>query len=470
MDDAIAKCLLKRLLPGLGTVAIGVAVSLIDARVLADPPPPTFNRDIAPIIFANCSQCHRPDQSAPFSLLSFEDVKKRGRQIAQVTQSHFMPPWLAEPGTDCVNIVGERRLTAAQIALIRQWVEGGMAEGEVRDLPALPVFENGWKLGEPDLVLTLPEPYTIPAEPRDTIRTFVFPVTLPFTSVVKAIDFDPGNQRAVHHVSFLADKTGTARQLDALDAAPGYGSMADIGFNLAGSFGTWSPGGLTPKFPTGIGRTIPKDCDLTVEIHFNPTGKPEVIQPRVALYFVREQVEHRVVSCSLGSSYIDIPADEKEFKVHDEMLVPVNSMLLGVSPHAHYTCRTMRLTASLPDGTVRRLLEIKDWDFNWQQEYRYQEPLELPAGTKVELDFVYDNSAGNPRNPNNPPKRMRSGATASDEMAILFLNLIATNEQERSSLEKAKQDKLLERLRDAQRKRALEQTPDSGSAKQRGSN
>jgi hypothetical protein len=298
------------------------------------------------------------------------------------------------------------------------------------------------------------EPFTVPAEGKDTIQTFVLPVSLPHVDVVKAIDFHPGNLRSVHHASFLIDTTGNARMLDEDHPEPGYPGMGDIGLNLAGSFGTWSPNsGGAVRFPDGIGRTIPKQCDLVVEMHFNPTGKLETIQPRVGLYFVKEDICHRAVNCSLGAFFLDIPADEKKYIITDSFTVPVKVQLLGIAPHAHYLCRQMHVTAKLPEGKTLALLTIKDWDFNWQQEFRFAEPLDLPAGTTLEMEFVYDNSAENPRNPNNPPQRVRIGSTAADEMALAFCTLVAADERERPQLEEAHKQKLLDRMKQAQIKR-----------------
>lgn len=415
--------------------------------------PPTFNRDIAPIIFANCSRCHRPDQVAPFPLLTYNDVSKRGRQIIEVTQSRFMPPWLPARNNQALTFHGERGLTDSQVALIRQWIEAGAIEGDAAELPAAPVFKEGWTLGEPDLVLTMSEQYVLPAQTSDTIRTFVLSLPFEETRDVTAIDFDPGNRRAVHHASLLVDVTGAARNLDEADPQPGYPSMGDIGLNLAGSLGTLSPGGGPLTFPDGVGRRLPEQSDLSVELHFNGTGKPEPIQPRVAIYFAPQPIVHEILSFSLGSFFIDIAPGEKEHVVKDSVVLPISTRLLSLTPHAHYICRRMSVKAALPDQTVKRLLVIEDWDFNWQQEFRFLNPIDLPAGTTVEMEFSYDNSTDNPRNPSDPPKRVRAGATAADEMALVFLNLIAVDDSERPQLEKAHREKLLTRMREAQLKR-----------------
>lgn len=413
----------------------------------------TFTRDIAPIVFTKCSSCHQPGQSAPFSLLTFDDVKKRAKQIVEVTASRYMPPWLPSASSDGVHFQGERRLTDFEIATIRAWVETGIKEGVAEHLPAKPQSPPEWPLGEPDLVIEFPEPYTVPADTNDTIRTFVLPLSLPSAQLVKAIDFNPGNRRVVHHASFLVDTTGNARKLDEHEPEPGYRGMGDIGLNLAGSFGGWSPGGLVVRYPLGIGRTLPQSCDLVIEVHFNPIGKSETVQPKVGLYFAKEEIQHQAATVSLGSFFLDIPAGEKRYEVRDTFTLPVDVKALGIAPHAHFICRTVHLKATLPDGSCRELLTITDWDFNWQQDYRFTNTVDLPAGTVMELRMTYDNSESNPRNPNVPPKRVRIGPTAADEMALAFLTVIASDEQDRPVLEQSHHEKLLARMREAQRQR-----------------
>ena len=425
---------------------------------------PTFHRDVAPIIFANCSECHRPNQVAPFSLLTYEDVKKRAKQIAEVTASRFMPPWLPERAASGeVKFHSERRLSDEEISIIQAWVEQDTPEGDLTNVSSAPKFDDGWKRGEPHQIVAGPE-YTIPAEDRDTIRTFVIPVSLPLRKLIKAIDFQCANPRVVHHVSFLIDNTKTAKLLDDDDPRPGYRGMGDIGLNLAGSFGTWSPNSGAVFFPDGMGRTMPKDIDLVIEMHFNPTGKPETIKPEIALYFVQEQTQHQVLNVSVGSFFIDIAAGERQYRIADSMELPADVKLLGLAPHAHYICRRIKAEAQLADGTCLNLLTINDWDFNWQQEYRYREPIALPAGTKLHAEFVYDNSDENLRNPNHPPKRVRSGATASDEMALMFFSVVAADENQRPMLEQAHQQELIQRMKEAQQKRAAESTGQGISA------
>jgi hypothetical protein len=416
----------------------------------------TFARHIAPIISTHCASCHRSGEMGPFPLLTYSDVKKRAQQIAEVTRSRYMPPWL--PAQARGVFVGERGLSRTEIELIQGWVAHGAPEGDAAELPPPPRSAGGahdWPLGPPDVVLTLAEPYTVPAEGADLVRSFVLPVNLPDDSYLQAIDVRPGNPRLVHHAAFAIDTTGGARMLDQGDPQPGYPGMGDIGFNTAGMSGIWSPAphAFMRRLPAGVGRAIPKSCDLVMEMHFNALGKPESIQPLVGLYLAKGAVSKPVTTFTLGTYYIDIAPGEKGYAVQDELTLPVDVDLFSIAPHAHYVCRRMDVTCELGDGTVLPLLRIVDWDFNFQQEYQYLKPIRLPAGAKVRMQFLYDNSPDNPRNPHSPPRRVRAGAKPSDEMGILFLHMTADDDASRQQLEQLHQQKRLKRFEEARAKR-----------------
>jgi len=419
----------------------------------------TFSRDIAPIIFNHCSSCHRSGQSGPFPLLNYGDVKKRAKQIAQVTQSRFMPPWLPAPVEHGVEFVGSRRLSDEQVRLIQQWAEDGAPEGDPKDLPPLPAFSDNWTLGEPDLVLTLGEPFTVPAAGNDIIQVFVLPVNLPEDRWVSAVEFRPGNPRLVHHASFLMDTTGSARMMDNANPGPGYPGMGNIGLNQVGSFGGWTPGVPMKPLPDGMGRLLPKECDLVVEVHFSPSGKEEMEEPAIGLHFADAPVTQPVTSITLGSFLLDIPPGQSNYTERDEFITPVALKLLAIRPHAHYLCQKMKITATPPpsaEGVAAApitLLRIDDWDFNWQQVWQLTQPLDLPAMTKLEMEFIYDNSPANPQNPFNPPREVRNGHGITDEMAQVFLHVTPGNPDELPTLEDAYRRKLLDRMRHDQSRR-----------------
>ena len=380
----------------------------------------TFNRHVAPLLFANCSHCHRPGEVAPFPLLDYTDAKKRAKQIALVTESKTMPPWKLVPGHG--RFADERLLTATEIATLKAWADAGAPEGDKADLPPTPTFATGWHLGKPDLVVKMTEPFTVPANGKDVLRNFVIPMpALKDTQMVGAIEFRPGNRKVVHHALALLDTTGTARKLDARDPAPGYDAEnGGFGFFPTGSVGGWAPG-VVPRFlPDGVARYLAKGSDMVLQVHYHPSGKEETDQSEVAIYFSRKPVKRIVAGFGVENWHIDMPAGEKDYRLKAEYKLPVDVTLIGTAPHMHLLGREMTATAVLPGGETIPLAKVDDWDFNWQDYYVYRKPIKLPKGTIVKMESRHDNSAGNPANPNSPPKRLKYGEGTADEMSLIL--------------------------------------------------
>ena len=391
--------------------------------------PVTFNRNIAPIIFRSCATCHRPGEAAPFSLLNYSDVKKHARQIAEVTQSRSMPPWLPEPQK--VKFADELRLSNAEINLIQRWVEQGEVEGDPADLPATPRFVEGWRLGEPDLVLTANKPLTLPPSGSDTYWNFIFPVPIQETRWVKAVEIRPGDKRYVHHANILVDRAGSSRKREAEPGA-GFGGMEirieSLVFDPDSHLLFWKPGTIPYVEPEGMALRLDKGTDLILNTHLQPSGKPEVIQPSIGLYFTPHAATKLPMLLQLeNDAKLDIPAGQKDFLVTDEFTLPIDVELMAIYPHAHYLGKDIQAFATLPDGTKTTLIHIPHWNLNWQAVYRYSQPVRLPKGTKVGLRYVYDNSDENPLNPNHPPERVVGGNRSKDEMCHLWLQVLPVN-------------------------------------------
>lgn len=411
-------------LPWLGAVACGASASGLPH---ASPQPQvTFTRDIAPIIFDRCSICHRPGEAAPFSLLTFEDARRRARQIAEVTQARYMPPWLPEDG--CGEFAAERRLTDAQIALIQQWADSGAPQGDAAHLPRVPDFPSGWQLGEPDLVIHAPEPYTLRADGPDDFRNLVVPVALDEARYIRAFEFRPGNPRVVHHAIVYADRTSSSRRRDALEPGPGFGGM-DVGeaINPDGHFLGWTPGNVPDPGHESIAWKLEPGTDLVVQLHLQPSGKVETVQPAIGLHFADRPPTRQLFHVSLHNEFIDIPAGSTDYAVEAEYTLPVDVEVLSIYPHAHYLAKTMRVDAALPDGGNLCLLRIDDWDFNWQDRYVYARPVALPRGARLSMRYAYDNSAANPRNPHSPPRQVIYGLQSTDEMATCGIQVLPRN-------------------------------------------
>lgn len=402
-------------------MAVGVTSSARDI---------TFNRDVAPILFAKCAACHRPGEAAPFPLLSYQDARQRAGQIADVTQKRFMPPWPPQAGYG--EFVGERRLSDDEIATLSAWAAAGAPEGEVADLPDAPEFGNGWQLGSPDLELTIP-PYQLAAAGGDRFRNFVLPVELDESHWVKAIELRPTNPRAVHHARLGIDTSFESVRRDAADSDPGYEGMA-WGADPEGELVTWVPGMTAHAGLDGAAWLLQPQVCLVLHTHLQPTGKQEEIGFRVGLYFADEAPTVRPVILRIGSREIDIPAGAANHRVVNEFTLPVDVNVHSIFPHAHSLCKVVRITAQPPDDTKRPLLWIEHFDENWHDQYRYAQPVRLPQGTKLFTEFVYDNSADNVRNRRHPPKRTVYGSNAADEMQDVYLQVTPVRADQRAVL------------------------------------
>lgn len=402
-------------------------------------PPPTWSRDVAPVVYRNCVPCHRAGQVAPFSLLTFRDAARRADQIAFVTSRRIMPPWKPEPGYG--RFRGERRLSDEEIALLRRWAAAGAPEGDPASAPPPPVFTSGWQLGEPDLVVAMTVPFELPAEGPDIFRNFVLPVALQGGRHVEAIELRTDNPQALHHATLLLDPNRRGRQLDEQDPDAGFAERmlwsGEIG-PPDGQFLAWTPGRIPTR--TGDPWYLPGGSDLVLEAHLLPTGKPEQLRATLGLYFTDRLPERRAVMVRLGTESIDIPAGAADYHAADRFVLPVDVEVLAVYPHAHYLGREIEARATLPDGTRVPLIRIASWDFNWQDQYEYEQPLRLPAGTALEVDFTYDNSPANLKNPSRPPVRVRHGPRSSDEMGNLLLQVDPVHGEDRDRLDTAARD------------------------------
>jgi Tol biopolymer transport system component len=421
-----------------------LAVSLLAAAALlpaADKV--TFSENIAPIVYDNCVTCHRSGEAAPFALISYEDVKKRGALIVTVTKSRYMPPWHATHGYD--EFADERRLTDQQIATIADWVQQGMPQGDPAKMPKLPQFADGWHLGKPDLILEMPVAFELPSSGPDIFRNFVIPTGLKEDKWVRAVEFRPSARKAAHHALFAYSPAGSMSRIDGVDGKPGFGGMGTVGVagtqGSSGGLGGWAVGGTAQFLPGELAMPLPKGSDFLLQMHFHLTGKPETEKSMVGIYFAEKAPERNLTAIGLPSLFgfgagIDIPPGEKNYTIQDSLTLPVDVKVYGAAAHAHYLAKDIKATATLPDGSVKPLIWIQDWDFNWQEQYTYKAPFTLPKGTRIDATLRYDNSADNPRNPSNPPKRVLFGEESFDEMGGVGLNLITVNKEDEPALQK----------------------------------
>jgi len=410
-----------------------VALRLATAKAVAFQTSPTFSRDIAPIVFDACVSCHRADGPGPFPLTTYEEVRRRATQVAQVTQSRFMPPWKVSPGVG--HFVGQRLLSDREIAIIDQWARNNAPEGNPSDLPPLPKHADGWLLGKPDLIVRPEATFTLPAQQTDAFRIFAIRVPVTKRTYVTGIEFHPGNARVVHHANIRIDRTSATRRLDDADPLPGYdGLMPRSAEYPEGHFLGWTPGQIAPLVPPELAWTLEPGSDLVVQLHMQPSGAVEQVLPEIGFYVTDRAPQRTPTILRLGSQGIDIPPGEAGYVIRDSYVLPVDVQLLAIQPHAHYRAKQIKGTAALPDGTSRVVMHIADWDFRWQHVYREITPIPLPKGTRLSMEYTYDNSASNARNPEQPPARVFWGQRSKDEMGDLWFQLLASNAADRMRL------------------------------------
>jgi Flp pilus assembly protein TadD len=336
-----------------------------------------------------------------------------------------MPPWLPERGHG--DFVDARELTEADIATIRRWADRGAPRGAAADLPLPPQWSDEWQLGTPDLVVTAPDAFQLTPGAGDVFRSFTLPVPLDRARWIRGIEIRPGSARAVHHASLSVDRTPGSRELDAADPSPGFdGAMLSPDAQSPGSRALgWTPGMRAAFEPEGMAWRLDAGSDLVIELHLiAPASEVEPITPSVGLYFSAGAPTRQSMDLKIGVNDLEIPAGAASVTAQADVTLPVDVDVLSIYPHAHYLARDVRAFATQPDGQIVSLIWIKNWDFHWQDQYRYRQPVPLPRGTVITMRYTYDNSAGNPRNPASPPKAVVYGPRASDEMGDLWLRLV----------------------------------------------
>lgn len=413
------------------TEAIGCPVTLPEAKLVGKV---EFHRDVLPILQKHCQECHRPGGVGPFELLNYRQARNWATDIKDYTKDHRMPPWkpVAGPG-----FRGERRLSAAEIATLAAWVDGGTVAGDPKLGPQPREFTDGWQLGKPDLVLTMPE-FELAATGGDHFRAFVLPTGLTEDKHITAIEVHPGNPRIVHHAVVLLDPGQRGRKqeeaqkkIDELrkPADRGAGYVSPMALELLPStllgpwpmIGVWTPGQVPGHLPEGTGYYVPKGADLVMQVHYHRSGRVEKDRTSIGLYFAKKQNIRRVEGFTFPGTMLFVPAGAERYKVTGRAYAPQDMVLHSAFPHMHLIGKEMKVTMTPPDGTPETLIEIKDWDFNWQETYFFQKPIPVKAGTRFDLVAYYDNSAKNPANPFNPPRTIFVGLETNNEMcAILF--------------------------------------------------
>ncbi len=397
----------------------------------------TYAREISRLVQAKCQQCHRPNDIAPFALTTYDDAVAWSEDIKRVVNAGLMPPWKPVAGH------GEFRdsfaLTDIEKLDLISWIEHGTPLGDPAEMPEPLPSKGDWSLGDPDLVVKMPEAFT-PPRAKDTYRCFVLPTELEEDKYVSAVDILPGNRSAVHHVILYLDQTGKAEELDAAEEGPGYtclggpgtpigGSLnltdlANLASNLAYTLGGWAPGTRAHLLPDGVGIPLSKKARIVMQVHYYTAVNRDPDQTRVGIYYAKSRVQKPLFFLPLVQQKLNIPPNVTDHVETTSFTVPffLDAHVVNLFPHMHLLGKEIRI--DLTRGTESKpFIFIDKWDFNWQGPYTFTEPQAAAQGTTLKLSCKYDNSTGNPRNPSNPPKRVTWGEGTEDEMCVAFLGV-----------------------------------------------
>ncbi len=366
----------------------------------------TFNRDVAPIFFNNCVQCHRPGEIAPMSLMSYKDARPWARSIKEKVATGVMPPWHADPHYG--NFANDRRLSEKDINTITAWVDQGAKEGIAKDLPAAPQFHEGWNIGKPDVVFYLPQEYPVPASGIVEYKYFKVPTNFKEDKWIQAAEIRPGVRGVVHHIIVFAQKANEPQRL------------------LVG----YAPGEQPAVISKGLARKIPAGSDLIFQVHYTPNGTEAKDKSYVGFVFAKEPPKAEVVTRPVLNAKFVIPPGDPNYKVESTYTFTQDAHIYSLMPHMHFRGKDFIFKATFPDGSSQTLLSVPKYEFAWQTYYVLKEPLAAPKGTRLDCLAHFDNSEKNRFNPD-PKKEVRWGDQTWEEMMIGWMSFTYDKPQDK---------------------------------------
>jgi len=381
----------------------------------------TFTRDVAPIIYKNCAECHRQGEIAPMSLLTYQEVRPWAKSIRERVAERSMPPWFADPQHG--KWANDPRLTQAEIDTITAWVDAGAPKGDDKDLPPVPKFTDGWTIGKPDVVLEMQEEYTVPADGTVPYLYFNIPTNFTEDKWIQALEIRPGNRSVVHHVIAYAQEAGV-RDTN----AGGEGELRRGRTHL---------GGITPN-KTGIilkpdtARLIKKGSNIVFQMHYTTNGQVSKDRTKIGFVFAKEPGKKLLMTGNAANGRFAIPPGDGNYEVKSTKTFDEDVIITSFMPHMHVRGKDFIYTATYPDGRSEVLLNVPKYDFNWQLTYLPKEPIRLPKGTRLDCVAHFDNSAKNRFNPD-PTQTVRWGDQTWEEMMIGWYTYTRATDQPKAS-------------------------------------
>lgn len=416
-----------------------VSVSFVClAGVAVAASPRTYYRDALPVLQSHCQECHRPGEAAPFSLMTYQESRPWAKAIKTAVAAKKMPPWFANPAHG--KFSNNRSLSPAEIQALVQWVDDGAKEGDPRDAPKPASFTSGWVAGQPDLIVEMPNPVTIPAKGTVEYSWIVVPTGITEDKWVESIEVRPGAREVVHHIVLYEREKDSKFMSQAKPGVPFVppGRMGtppprkdegkgfwEFQFFPSGIeiVGLYVPGGLPYTCRPGQARLLKANSDLVFQMHYTANGKEMADRSKVGIRFAKQPPKERVFNTFLANPYLQIAANDGNAEIHGALTLPMDVTLLSMNPHTHVRGKAFRYQVTYPTGESEVLLDVPKYDFNWQLSYYLTEPKILPKGTKFEAIAWYDNSANNPANPD-PSKRVLWGDQTWEEMLAAFVDFV----------------------------------------------
>jgi len=357
----------------------------------------TFNKDVAPIFYANCVQCHRAGEIAPMSLMTYKEARPWARSIREKVTTREMPPWHADPRHGAFS--NDRRLAQKDVDTILAWVEQGTPEGSPKDLPPAPKFAEGWNIGKPDAVFYLPQEFTVPAEGVVEYKYFTVPTNFKEDMWVQAAEIRPGTRSIVHHIIVFAQRKGESQKL------------------LVG----YAPGEQPAVMAEGFGKKISAGADLVFQVHYTPTGTETKDRSYLGLVFCKQKPKQEILTRPIMNGRFAIPPGDSNYKVESSYTFNEDGQIQSLMPHMHLRGKDFEYRVTYPDGKSTVILSVPKYDFAWQTYYTLKEPVPAPKGTRVDCLAHFDNSEKNKFNPD-PKKEVRWGDQTWEEMMIGWMS------------------------------------------------
>jgi mono/diheme cytochrome c family protein len=384
----------------------------------------TYAKDVAPIIQKNCVVCHRPGEVAPMSFTNYKEVRPWAKAIREKVVTRAMPPWFADSAHN--DFSNDPRLSQKEIDAIAAWVEGGAKEGDPNDMPPVPKYAEGWQIGRPDIVLTMPVEYGVPAEGVIPYKYFAVPTNFTEDKYVQFAEIRQGNRRIVHHVIIDVrypehGKLPAPGEIPPNELFSARGARGERSADSDGRLVGWAPGEAPLILRPGQAKLIKKGSTLVFQIHYVTTGEPGTDRTSVGLIFSKDPVEKRVITAGASQGNFVIPPGDPNYEVKSEFTFKEDSHIDSLHPHMHVRGKDFKYTLVYPDGTSKVLLSVPRWDFGWQMTYVFKEEVAAPKGSKLMCVAHYDNSINNKFNPD-PTKEVRWGAQTWEEMMIGYLD------------------------------------------------